>query len=176
MRRLGKLLIWTLVFVMLVLFFLPKKALYFEGERLLEPQHVTLSGERAEDTGFGLRLSGGSLYYEDLEVAELETVTVTPWLLYNRLSVAPLRLSPAMKSFLPGTIDGADVIYSVFDPLHVRLEASGGFGTLSGTIGLSDRQIRFDLLPSKQLQQMKPFWLKQFKKTKEGGYRYESTY
>ena len=176
MRALGKLLAWALVFLLLVLFFLPKKPLYFEGEKLLKPQHVILSNERVSDTGFGLRISGGTLFYEDLQVAELSELNITPWLVYNRIGIAPFRLAPAMKSFLPETIDGAEVIYSVFDPLHIRVEASGDFGTLSGTIGLRDRQMRFDLTPSKQLRQLQPFWLKQFKKTQEGGYRYESTY
>lgn len=176
MRTLGKLIIWPVVFLMLVLFFLPKKSLYFEGEKLLKPQHVILSGERAEDTGFGLTVLGGTLYYEDLEVAELESVTVSPWLLFNRISVAPFRLSPAMKSFLPGTVDDVTVSYTVLDPLHISVRATGGFGALSGTVGLTDRRIRFDLTASKQLRAMDPFWLKQFTQTKEGGYRYESTY
>ena len=81
-----------------------------------------------------------------------------------------------MKSFLPETVDGITVSYTVFDPLHIRVEASGGFGTLTGTIGLTERQIRFELSPSAQLRGMQPFWLKQFKQTKEGGYRYESAY
>jgi hypothetical protein len=176
MKTLGRVIIWLVVALVLVLFFLPKKALFFEGEKLLKPQHIILSGERVGDTGFGLNVSGGTLYYEDLKVAQLNAVTVTPWVLYNRISIAPFRLSPAMKSFLPGTIDAVTVSYTVLDPLHIVVEASGSFGALSGVIGLQDRQIRFDLSPSRQLLTMQPFWLKQLHKTEEGVYRYESTY
>lgn len=176
MRFLGKLLLWTAVFMMLVLFFLPKKPFYYEAEQRLNKEHVILSGERADDTGFGLTLHGGTLYFEDLKVAELEKMTVSPWLLYNRISIAPFSLSPAMKSFLPERLDGITVTYSVLDPFHVVLEASGAFGTLEGSIGLKERKIIMELSPSKQLRTLKPFWLKEFRQTKEGGYRYESSY
>jgi len=176
MRKLGKFFGYTLVFVLLVLFFLPKRQLYYEAEKLLQKEGIVLSGEQAHDTGLGLTVTDGSLYFKDLRVAQLNAISVTPLLLYNSISVTPFRLSPAMKSFLPESIEGVTVRYTVFDPLHIVIEAEGAFGSLSGTIGLADRKIGLDLVPSKELRSLRPFWLKEFKPTKEGGYRYDSTY
>jgi len=176
MKKLGKFFGYTLIFVLLLLFFLPKRSLYYEAEQQLQKEGVVLSGERPGDTGFGFAVTGGTLYFKDLQIAQLNEIRVTPWLLYNSISVAPFSLSPAMKSFLPESIDGVLVRYTVFDPLHIVIEAEGAFGTLSGTIGLADRRIGLELVPSKELRSLRPFWLKEFKPTKEGGYRYESTY
>ncbi len=176
MKRLGKLLVGIVVFLLLFLIFLPKKALWYEAEHLLKPQEVVLSGEQVRDTGLGLTLEGGTLYYGDLGIARLERITVTPWLFYNRIEVSAFRLTPGMKSFLPVAIDGATLSYSVLDPMHIVLNASGEFGTLSGTVGLGDRKIDMLLTPSQKLRGLHPFWLKEFKSEKGGLYRYESTY
>jgi len=176
MKLLGKLAAFLLLLLTLIVFFLPKQSLYYEAEKLLKDQRVILSGEHADDTGLQLVIEGGALYYEDLKVAELSEITLTPWFLFNRIAAAPFTLSKEMSSFLPPAIDSVSLQYTVFDPLHVTAEAAGAFGTLSGKIGLADRRMVFDLNASKQLLGASPFWLRQFKKTSEGVYRYESAY
>lgn len=176
MKRLGKLLIGIVVFCLLLLIFLPKRALWYEAEHMLKSQGVVLSGEQVRDTGLGLTLEGGTLYYGDLDIARLHRISVTPWLLYNRIRVSAFTLSPGMKSFLPVSIDTITLSYTVIDPMHIVLDASGGFGTLHGTVGLTSRKIDMLLVPSRQLHGMHPFWLNEFKPEKGGAYRYESTY
>lgn len=176
MKRLAKALFYTVLFFALVLFFLPKAALYYQAETLLKAQKIILSGERADDTGIQLVLEGGSLYYEDLKVADLERITLTPGILYNRLSVAPFAFSSQMAAFVPANVAGLSLRYTVLDPLHVTFEGSGDFGEASGAVDLIGRTVHLDLRPSAQLLAKKPFWLKQMKKTEGGDYRYESAY
>ena len=176
MKRMKMPLIYTLAFFVFVIVFLPKAALYYKAETLLEPFKVSVASETVKDRGFDLVLENGVLYYEDLHVADLSKITLTPWILYNRISVAPFVFSPEMESFIPKDVSSLAVQYSLLDPLHVIIDGSGAFGTLSGTVGLTDRKITIDLAPSAELNAKKPFWLKQLRRVEGGAYRYETTY
>ncbi len=176
MKRLGKFLLYLTVFLVLVLFFAPKRQLYYFGESKLAPYGVVLSGEYVDDGGLSLSLKDGTLYYQDLEVAKLPEVTVLPLLVFNAVTVAPFSFSEQMQGFVPGTVDGIRVRQSLLDPLHVLVDASGDFGTLEGNIDLGARRVSLLLTPSKRLLESKSFWLKELKKQQSGGYLYESAF
>lgn len=176
MKRLGKIVIYFFVTIGLLLFFLPKVNLYYQGEAILEKYKVVLSQEQLSDQGFGLKISDGILYYDDLIVAKIEEIEIRSLLVYNSLDIAPFSLSKDMEQFIPVAMNSLNITHSVFNPLHVKIEGEGDFGLLEGDISLYDRKISLLLTPSATFTKMRPFWLKRMKKTTEGDYRYESTY
>jgi len=176
MRRLGMALFYTGAFMIFLMVFLPKTALYHELETLMKPFGVAIAGETPVDRGFDFVLKGGSLYYQDLHVADLGKITITPWLFYDSLEVAPFVFGPDMEGFTPPRVNGFGIRYSVFDPLHIRLKGDGEFGSVTGEIALAAHKISLELTPSAALLAKKPFWLKQLKSVKGGAYRYDTTY
>ncbi|MHC3995159.1 hypothetical protein ACXWTF_10050 [Thiomicrolovo sp. ZZH C-3] len=176
MSRLKMPLLYTAAFVLFLLVFLPKTALYHAAEQQLKPLGLAVAAETPVDRGFDFVLEGGSLYFEDLHVADLERLTVTPWLLYNSVRIAPFAFSPDMEGFTPAGVDGINITYSVLDPLHIRLEGSGEFGSVTGQVALTERKVTVDLTPSAALRAKRPFWLKQLRSIEGGAYRYETTY
>ena len=176
MRFLKKTVLFLLVFIALVIFFSPKTQLYYKAEEILADNNVILSEETPKDHGFVFSIEGGRLYYDDLEVAQLNKITLLPLLFFNRLSVAPFAFSKEMQGFVPGMVTKMYIQYSVIDPLHVICKAEGDFGTFSGSIAFLDRNISMGLVPSEKLLQSRPPWLHQLKKDKGGVYRYESAY
>ncbi len=175
-KRIGKFFFYIVLFLALAVFFSPKRQLYYLAESKLQPYGVVLSGEYVDDRGYGLVLSGGTLYYEDLEVAHLGDLTILPLLVYNRIGVTSLTPSDEMRKFLPGTVDEITVRQSVTDPLKVYLQASGGFGRLKGEFDLLSRHLRVSLTPAKALVSSGAAWLREFKKQASGEYLYESTF
>ncbi|WP_345969806.1 hypothetical protein WCX72_10980 [Sulfurimonas sp. HSL1-6] len=176
MSRLKMPLFYSVAFVLFLLVFLPKTALYHAAEEQIKPFGLAIADETPVDRGFDFVLRGGSLYFEDLHVADLERITVTPWLLYNTVRIAPFAFSPDMEGFTPTGVEGFSVTYSVLDPLHIRLEGSGAFGSVTGQVALMERKVTMDLIPSAALRAKHPFWLKQLRSIEGGAYRYETTY
>jgi len=162
--------------IALVVFFFPKTQLYYKAEEVLAENNIILSEEIAKDAGFTFSIEGGRLYYDDLEVAQLNEIVLLPFVFFNRISVAPFTFSKEMQSLVPGMVTQMYVQYSIIDPLHITYKAEGDFGALTGRAAFLDRNISIDLIPSDKLLQSRPPWLRQLKKEEGGVYHYESTY
>jgi len=175
-KYLKKFSLFIIALLALFIFFLPKTQLYYQAEQLLAEEKIMLSSEMSHDYGFLFNLTGGTLFYDDLEVAKLEKITLTPLIFFNRINVEPFTFSQEMQNFIPGIITQMRVQYSIIDPLHILLSVEGDFGSLNGSIAFLDQQIKAVLIPSKTLLKQRPIWLKEFKKQEGGVYHYESAY
>jgi hypothetical protein len=176
MKLIMKIFAYILLVIMMIIFFLPKINLYYKAEELLENYKVVLSAELPSDSGFRFKISDGTLYFDDLVVAKNSEITITPLLVYNSVDVKAFSFSEDMKQFTPLGVDGISLRHSIFDPLHVKIQGSGDFGSLDGKISILDKNISLILTPSPQLIKQKPFWLRKMKKNSQGDYTYESTY
>lgn len=168
--------LYALIMLVLIIFFLPKAQLYFKVESLLSNYKVYISNETVRDSGLSLFVKEGTIYYDDMAVADFEALSIRPWLAYNAISLSPTELAPEMEQFVPRHIEGLRLYYTPFSPLHVKLEASGAFGEVKGSVALWEHNVSIVLMPSEELLAKKPFWLNKLKKEEEGGYRYETTY
>lgn len=176
MKRLRILLLYLTVILALLLFFAPKRQLYYLAEKNLAPYGVVLSGESIHDWGWVFALKNGALYYDDLFIANLNEISLMPLLVYNSLSFSSFALSEDMQQFLPGTISELRVYHSVVDPLRLRLSGFGDFGEIDGSVHLLDRNASLTLNPSATLLESNAIWLKQLKKQPSGEYLYEASY
>ena len=175
MRRFRTLLFYVLLVVVTVVVFSPKRQLYYFGESLLKPYGVVLSGERVVDNGLSLSLEDGVLYFQDLKIAQLESVTLRPMILFNTIDIVPFSVAEDIQRFVPGTIT-MKIYHSVIDPIHIHLEGTGTFGSIGGTVDLWRHKIALTLMPSKTLMESRPSWLKEMKKQPSGEYLYEVNY
>lgn len=176
MKRLRNALGYFLLVLALLLFFAPKRQLWYMAEDALKPYGVVLSGEYVTDNGFSLSLESGLLYYDDLKIATLGEVDIAPLLVYNAVTVAPFTFADEMQAFLPGQVDEIILYHSLIDPVRVHLKAQGEFGTLSGSVNLLHRDVNLSLSPSAELLAKKPLWLKELTKQASGAYTYEVAY
>ncbi len=176
MRWMKHTLFYLVLISILVVFFAPKRQLYYLAEEHLNSYDIVYSKEFVDDSGFVLRLSDGTLYYQDLQIAKINEITLMPLLVYNRANIAPFSLSDEMSSFLPGTISSVSATHTIISPLSIKIEASGDFGTLDADVWLLDRNISLRLTPTQDLLDMNPIWLRQMRKTDDGGYSFETTF
>lgn len=171
MTRLKKLLwglAWFLLFVYLLIGFLPKAGLYYLGEQALAENKVYVTGEKVSDTFLGLSLSGGEIYFEGILVAPVPEIRLTTLLFYNGLTVAPFRFSDQVSDFVPPEFGGLRVVHSVLAPHKVRIEGSGDFGSLNGEVNLLERRVEVLFTPSGAVSKNYPSLLRYFKKTRDG--------
>ncbi len=113
MKRLKLMIIYTLLFIGLLLFFTPKIYCYYALEAQLEALNVRIAQERVHDRGFSLVVNDGRIYYDDLYVGTFERLSILPLLLYNYAAVENVSISKEMERFAKGTIETVRVHHSI---------------------------------------------------------------
>ena len=173
MKKIGLFLLYTILFIGALLFFTPKESLYYYAEEQLKPLGVVLGYEEAIDHGFTLEIQHAKLYVQKIKSANIGSIEVSPFLLYNSVTVHNIVLDKTFEQFFPPLIERVDIEQSVFNPLNVTADAIGDFGEATATVNLLERNVSVVLKPSKIMLSRYKNTLRQLKKSKEGDYRYE---
>ncbi len=176
MVKLSKVFAYIIFFVLALIFFIPKASVYYFGEKELLQEKVILSGEEIVDSGFSLQLNHTKISYDSIESANVESINIKMFLLYNSLSVNNIELTSIASSFVPLHIDRLDVAYTVFNPLNIVAKAHGEFGEATAEVNLLDRNISVVLVPSEQMLKKYRGTLRKLKKNKDGEYEYDKTF
>ncbi|GEM_PF-652984 len=176
MKRLKLIIIYAVVFVGLLLFFVPKIYCYYALEKQLEQFNVRIAQEHVSDQGFSLLVTEGKIYYDDLYVGTFEKLSILPLLVYNRASIENFAISKEMNRFAKGSVSEVNVHHSIVSPWTLYITAHADIGDVTAEVHLKEKHIALLLEPSQALMKRSPFWLRQLKKTEEGGYAYETTY
>ncbi|MGE4294304.1 MAG: hypothetical protein AB7E49_01205 [Campylobacterales bacterium] len=172
MKRLAVGLMWCVALIWLVLAFLPKKELYFLAERALAPLKVVYSGETPRDLGLLFKLSGGTIYYENMAVANPQSITLLTTIFYNRLQVEPFELGSEAAALFPARIDRLVAWQTVFYPHVIFLGGEGAFGRFSGRVDLWQRKLTAQVQAPAEVQTRYRQLFTLMKPTEEG-HRYE---
>lgn len=171
-----KLLGYTLFFILLLIYFIPKESLYYFVEKELQKEQVVLSDEEIVENLFSLELRGAKLSYRTIESLEVEMISVDIFLLYNSISLEGIKLSSTASSFVPLHLKKIDFSYTIFDPLVVSAKADGEFGEAEGEFNILDRNITMVLTPSKLMLKNYKSSLKNLSKNESGEYRYVQSF
>jgi hypothetical protein len=175
-KRFGILLAYVVGFITVLMILTPKVNLYYLIETQIKPFGIIIDGEHAEDRGFTLRLSDGTLYAKQIETARVDTLDAGFFGLYNYISVSKVRLADTFEKLFPTEITSIRVTYAVWNPLAVTLDAEGDFGTARATLTLTDRTLNAVVTPSKLMSSRYQNTLRRLKKDETGGYRYETRF
>jgi len=173
MKKIALFILYTVLFIGALLFFTPKESLYYYGEEQLKPLGVVLGYEEAIDHGFTLEIQHAKLYVQKIKSANIGSIDIGLFLLYNSITVSNVVLDKTFEQFFPPLIERIDVQQSIFNPLNINAEAVGDFGEATATVNLLERNASVVLKPSKTMLSRYKNTLRQLKKSKEGDYRYE---
>ena len=165
---------YSAVFILMLLYFLPKVSLFYFAEEKLKPLGVVFSKEKLYDKGFTLRIEDTTLFVKSIESAKIASVEITPFLLYNSVDVKGVELSKTLKSFIPLHIEEILVDHSVLSPTTLYAEVSGDFGEAEVTFDIVQKKVHLKLEPSQKMIQEYKSTLREFKKEEDGGYSYDA--
>jgi hypothetical protein len=164
------------LFMLALIYFMPKLNLYYAFEKELQNYKVVFEEASKEDSGFALKLKGVEVFYDSISVAKVKDVKLNIFVIYNSLNIDDIDLAGLASSFVPTKIKEVDVVYTIFNPLNITLKSDGEFGEADVRLNLYDRDINIILKPSKlMLQRYRPT-LNNFKKAENGEYRYVKTF
>jgi len=173
MKKIALFILYTILFIGALLFFTPKESLYYYGEEQLKPLGVVLGYEEAVDHGFTLEIQHAKLYVQKIKSANIGSIDIGLFLLYNSVTVNNVVLDKTFEQFFPPLVEHVTITQSIFNPLNVNAKAVGDFGEATATVDLLERKASVVLKPSKIMLSRYKNTLRQLKKSKEGDYRYE---
>ena len=137
-----KRLLYALYVLLLIIILIPKEKLYFTFEELLLEKNIVLSGESLENRYLYLDIQNASVMMDNIKLATIENIRLTPWILFNQITISSVTFSPLYRPFFPGTIESMTLTYSLFHPLSVQLHGEGDFGECNGEVDLIDQKVR----------------------------------
>lgn len=172
MRSIFRLFIYLIVFIFSIMIFLPKESIYNFAEKQLVKNEIIISNEKKEETSFSLLLSDANIYYQGINVANVNKASITSYLFYTKISIKTVKLLDSLESMAPTPINNIELSYSVLDYQKAKIKGSGAFGKISGNIDLINRVAYIELEASKKMKSSYSKILRNMK-LKEGRYIYE---
>jgi Cu/Ag efflux protein CusF len=155
-----------------IVFLMPKVELYYTLKSFFQPQHIVLAQDSVKDRWFDLKIENLKLLYDGIESAEAETVTVMPWLFYNRLSAANVRAGKDVRKMFDFNAEEVLVTHSVISPFIAKVSAFGNFGKVEGKVDLQAGKVKLICEPSKSFKSSSMF--RELFRKRDEGYVHES--
>jgi hypothetical protein len=152
-KKIAAALIWAVIALEAVVFFLPKKEIYYLGERYLDALGVAISSEEASDYGWLFSLKGGAIYYDRMQTAENNRLSLFASIFYNELSLEPFSFASELNSIFPTRVDFLKARHTIFLPHKIFLSGEGEIGAISGWIDLFARKIYIVINAPSEIQQ-----------------------
>lgn len=159
----------SLIFLWL---FAPKVELYYLLEKSLKEKNIIISNESITDTWYGLKINDANIYLAGAKVANVNELNFNFFFFYNTLTINEIEMDKSLSNMAPKVIHELNVVYSVLEPLKLKLTGNGSFGVIDGTVALIDRKVEVLFPVVKELKTIKKF----LKKDKEKGWIYETNY
>jgi len=160
---LGLILLWL---------FAPKVELYYFLEKSLKEKNIIISNETINDTWYGLKVENADIYVAGAKVANATELTFNFFFLYSSLTIEQIKMDKSLANMAPKEVTTMNAVYSVIDPLNIKLDAEGSFGVLTGTVALLERKVEILFPVAKEIKTIKKF----LRKDKEKGWYYETNY
>jgi len=171
MQMVKKIFIALAVIWFAVLLFMPKQAMYYKLEQELA-KHAIKINEKSMDEGiFSFTLHQADIYAKGIKLASVEKVHFFTVLFYTKVTLEKLTLDDSLKNIAPTHTKEATLIYAIWNPLNISVEAEGSFGGLNGAVSLADKTLHLDFNESKGIEMLKP----KLKQSEKGWY-YETSF
>lgn len=161
-----------LLFILFMWLFAPKQELYYLIEKSLKKSDIVISNETIKDTWFGLNISNATIYVKGVNVAKTANLQLNCFFLYNTLTIEGIEMDASLHNIAPKSVDELKATYSIMNPLQVKLEGLGSFGTMDGKVALVEKRVNLSFPVAKDIHAFKKF----LKKDKQGGWYYETNY
>lgn len=172
MKKLLKIIIYIFTFIFAIFLFLPKESIYHLIEQNLFKNKIIISNELVNENLFGLDISKGQIYYENINVASVDKIEIKSFLFYSKIKVNDIKLMDSLENMAPSPINEIEIKYSVLNFDKINITSDGLFGELKGFVDIVNRVVSLELTASNKMKDSYSKILKNMK-LKEGKYYYE---
>ncbi len=160
-----KALLFFLLTIFWFLLLFPKAIIWDKFESNLRRYHIALNAEKINENYAGLKLENLQVFYEKLDIGVIKKAEIRAWMIYNKIKLTAITLSPNVPISEKLTIKYMNISYTIFKPKHIYIDGISNYGGFKGDISLFKRKGSI-LLDTKSIKNS--FLKEYFKKTKEG--------
>ncbi len=175
-KRISLFFAYCLFFLLALMYFTPKKSVYFLFESEIKKYQVLISNEKITDKGFSLELQNTDLFIKSIKSAHAKEVNIKIFALYNSLTLQEIQLSSALASFMPLYIEELRFSYSLLNPLNITLYGVGEFGEAEGVFHILHKRLHVKVNPSDLMKKQYKNSMKELQKSQEGEYSYDKDF
>jgi len=172
MKRFVKILAYICTMVALLILFLPKTNLYYAAEGLMQEKNIYISDEEVHDSGFSLELINAMIFFDKLELMKVENIKLSPWIVYNVVSLNTVDINEGFSDFLPEEISSLKVEHFFYNPTHIKLSGESTDSFFFGDVDILKRVLSLHLRVGAKSEKRYKVLLEKLTK-EEGGYYYE---
>lgn len=151
-KLLLKTLFFTLVFLGIFLLFLPKQNLYFLLEKELLKKQIFISEQEIVEKYFSLNLDNIFINYNNTKLAKIQSINMTLSLFYNSVNLKNVKILYPLPVNIPSKIKNLQITYTLLNPLKIKFELRGEFGTLEVYARYTEDKILFTLQPTNRIR------------------------
>ena len=167
-----RILFYIVIFIITLIYFLPKNDLVSYVNSKVLAQYKINTKIKLENDMLNYVSSNSSISYQKNLVANVGTLNVSPYILFNEIKLTNINLKGMAGSLFPSKITHARLLYSVIDPTKINITIEGDFGKAIGYFDILSSLVHLEVTPSRTLQKNYSFLLKYMKKSKKS-YIYE---
>ena len=151
-QKIIRAIIYTLVFIIILIFLLPKELFYNLFEKELQRYNIVISNEtRKEKLDFVI--SDAYIYYEGIQSLHIDRLVFKSLIFYTKVNIENIYFEDRLKNFIPEGIEKISFTYNILTLNRVYIEANGKFGEIKGELKLFDKMINIELYPSNSIKE-----------------------
>lgn len=163
---------YILIFLITLIYFFPKNELISYVNSTVLSQYKTNAKITFENKVLNYVSSDSSVTYQKNLVADISSIKVSPYILFNEITLKNIKLKGIAGSVFPSKMDNVKLLYTITDPTRINMKAEGSFGKAIGYFDLLNSLIHIEVSPSRTLKKNFSFILKYMKRSKNV-YTYE---
>ncbi len=158
-----------IVLPLAVMFFMPKKELYYFLEKKLYAQQIMISDERLQEGLLSLTIAHPVFSLDGVSLAKAEHITLWSLLFYTKADVEGMVVAEELPAEI--SIRTLTVTHTLLSPMKIVLSGESSIGALQGYIDLGTRILHLDIAKAEKNKSVSKY----LKKGQKGWY-YESKF
>jgi hypothetical protein len=116
-----------ILFVYMLLIFLPKENLYYLALEKLSAYKIELTNTKVQDKYVSLALENTNIKYEKIKVGSIDNIEIKSLLFKTTINIKNLKVQKSLKKFLPYDMKSIEIIHSILNPLVIDIKLSKQF-------------------------------------------------
>ena len=116
-----------ILFIYMLLIFLPKENLYYFALEKLAEDKIELTNTKVQDKYISLILENTNIKYEKIKVGSIENIEIKSLLFQTNIIIDNLKVQKSLKKFMPYDMKSIKIIHSILNPLVIDIKLSKQF-------------------------------------------------
>ena len=152
-----------------IIFFAPKRELYYLLEQKLQEKNIIISSEELETTLLGINVSHPTFFASGVPVAKAAGFSIWSLMYSTNFNAEEVKVAEGFPQEI--TVDELGISNTIIAPFDLSISGASSLGNLDGEVNLNDKTIHLAI----DQKEVPKYYSNYFKKSEQGAY-YESNF